>query len=688
MRLLTIVLLSINFFSCACKDNEYTRISELVSPDGKLKATLLQDKNTSKIFYTLTWKDSLLVRPSEIALDIEGSGSGKLNVRDIREFRKDTSFRPVLASKRKVISDTYAGVLVSFDQPLSLELRMYENSVAFRWIGRFSKEVVVNNETFEINTRRNDTVFFSPYKPLDGSQDDNGLVTIWKTLRGYTWHETYFETQYNKRTLADITPNTMMYCPVLLEAGAGVYLSVAESDVADYPGLVLTNFARDGLRARFAPFPLQEELPSDPSVYTRLTHVTKEADFIARTSGERAFPWRIMLVSDRASDIAASDIVAKLATPPNVGEDYSWIRPGQITDEWLVNVNLFGVSFKAGKNTASYKYYIDFASKFGIENIMLDEGWYINGDIANLNRDINLDSVCAYARSKNVGVGLWFNAAVLDSHLEENLERFSKMGVKIVLADFFNRNDQKAMNFYVKLAKACAKYKMMLNLHSAPAPAGFEITYPNAINREGVLGSEWNGWSKLVTPDHNLTIPFTRMVSGSLDYEPGLLDNSNLEEYRNVPGKPMSLGTRCHQLGMYIVYDAPLQYFVGNPSQGIREPDYMHFLGAIPTTWDETLVLAGEPGEYIVTARLQQGPDSVWYIGAMNNWTARDLKIDITKLGLDNYKVSGIVDGKNSDSYPSDYEIINKDSVKSQLLEIHLGKGGGGVWRLEKASGR
>jgi alpha-glucosidase len=311
---------------------------------------------------------------------------------------------------------------------------------------------------------------------------------------------------------------------------------------------------------------------------------------------------------------------------------------------------------------------------------MVDEGWYLNGNQKKLNKNLNLDSIISYANSKGIGVGLWFNAMVLEENLEETLKKYANKGIKIIMIDFINRNDQKAMNFYAKMAEACARHKLMLNIHSAPAPAGFEITYPNAISREGVMGSEWNGWSSFITPNHDLTIPFTRMFSGSLDYEPGLLDNSTENGFRNIDGRPMSQGTRAHQIAMYLIYDSPLQYFVGNPSQGYKEPEMMKFIGNIPTTWDETIVLDGKPSEYIVTARQKNG---VWYIGAMSNWTERTIRIDLSKLELKEYKLTGIIDGINSNKYASDYKVISMEGDAKEKMTIQIRKGGGGVWRLE-----
>jgi alpha-glucosidase len=495
-------------------------------------------------------------------------------------------------------------------------------------------------------------------------------------------YESHFETQYLSSKISESLKNTFYFAPVLIQSQNGKYLVIAESDVIDYPGMILQRSSKNGINAHFSPYPIKEETPIDTISYFKLKSVTQFANYIAKTKGQRNFPWRVIAVTDKPASIPASDLILKLASPSVIKGDLSWIKPGQITDEWLVNVNLFNVPFKAGKNTASYKYYIDFAKEFGLEYIMVDEGWYLNGNLKKLNKDLNLGSVISYAKAKGIGMGLWFNAALLEEHLEETLHFYAAKGIKIIMIDFINRNDQKAMNFYAKMAEACARHKLMLNIHSAPAPAGFEITYPNAISREGVMGSEWNGWSSFITPNHNLTIPFTRMFSGSLDYEPGLLDNSTENGFRNIDGRPMSRGTRSHQIAMYIVYDSPLQYFVGNPSQGYMEPEMMKFIGNIPTTWDETIVLKGKPGEYIITARLKDG---IWYIGAMNNWTERIVSVDLSKLGFKKYHLTGIVDGINSNHYAADYDLLDKQGDTKQKFILHLRKGGGGVWRFESS---
>ncbi len=669
----------------SCQQESSEKIIDLASPNKKIQFKLFAEKGKSSLQYSIAWNDTLLLDKSIIELDLEGEEFDKLTIKKIQRIKKDRLISPVISSKRKTFRDHYNAILIHFEQPLALEIRMYDEGLSYRWIGKSNHQLIVLEEKLEVNPIGDAQIFYAPYhQEIKAISLMNYLVMQIDRIRDFfkvgKKYESHFETQYRTSKISESPKNTFFFAPTLIQSKNGKYLVIAESDVIDYPGMILQKSSKNGIITRFSPYPLEEQIPNDTINYSKLKSVTKFAKYIAITKGKRNFPWRVISVTDNPATIPASDLILKLASPSVIKGDLSWIKPGQITDEWLVNRNLYNVSFKAGKNTATYQYYIDFAKEFGLEYIMVDEGWYLNGHLKKLNKDLNVDSIIAYAKTKGIGVGLWFNAVALDENLEETLRLYSSKGVKIIMIDFINRNDQKATNFYAKMAAACARYKIMLNIHSAPAPAGFEITYPNAISREGVMGSEWNGWSSFITPNHNLTIPFTRMFSGALDYEPGLLDNSTENGFRNIDGRPMSQGTRAHQIAMYVIYDSPLQYFVGNPSQAYMEPEMMKFIGNIPTTWDETIVLRGKPGEYIVTARLK---DRIWYIGAMNNWTERIVSIDLSKLGFKNYQLKGIADGINSNHYASDYKFISMMGDTKQKYTIHLRKGGGGVWRFQ-----
>jgi alpha-glucosidase len=670
-------------FSCQTKKPQNT--IELVSPNNKIKFELISDHVNPALHYTIRWNDTLIIDRSKIALDLEGGEFDQLTIKEIHRIKKDSLFSPVIASKRTTFRDRYNAIRIDFKEPIGLEIRMYDEGLSYRWIGKSTRKLKVNKEEFEVNPLDDVQIYYAPYLQYKEAFTVTNFIKkqieFFKNLfRIENKYETFFETQYQSHKISESPTNTSYFAPALLHSRNGKYMVIGESDVIDYPGMILEKSSNNGIKSNFSPYPLEEKIPSDTINYYKLKSVTKFADYIALTNGKRNFPWRVIHITENPATIPASDLILKLASPSAIKGDLSWIKPGQITDEWLTNMNLFNVSFKAGKNTASYKYYVDFVKKFGLEYIMIDEGWYQHGNLRKLNKELNLDAVINYASKKNIGIGLWFNASVLDENLEETLKNYAAKGVKIILVDFINRNDQKAMNFYSKLAEACARHKLMLNIHSAPAPAGFEITYPNAITREGVMGSEWNGWSYFVTPNHDLTIPFTRMFSGSLDYEPGLLENSTENGFKNIEGRPMSQGTRAHQIAMYLIYDNPLQYFVGNPSQGYLEPKLMKFVGDLPTTWDETIVLEGKPAEYIVTARLKNG---TWYLGAMNNWSAREIRIDLSKLGIKRYKLTGISDGLNSNQYASDYQFIDRQGDVKDKFVLKLSKGGGGVWRFE-----
>ena len=667
----------------SCQTTTPDKILEIASPDKLLKLELFREENSKNIYYTLHRGDSLWVALSPIGMEVEEFPSLSFQTINMDFFERDSLISPLIAAKRSSFRDHFSGVKIDFEGPLDLEVRMYDEGASFRWIGSATDSIRVKKETFEVNPVGPSELFYAPYEQVIPDYWKAYLRRIQERIVGlfdvsYPY-ENHFETQYQRKNLPDIADWELLYAPALLHTESNQYLLVAESDVRDYPGMILQTSSSNGIKTSFAPYPLEEVIPVDTLIYSRLRKVSKIGDFIAKTSGTRTFPWRIIVATEDPKVLPSTDLVQKLASPSEIKGDLSWIKPGQITDEWLVNANLFNVPFKAGKNTDTYIYYIDFVKEFGLEYIMVDEGWYRNGDLTKLNPDIDLKKIAAYAQEKGIGLGLWFNATDLDLSLDETLSYYSKLGVKVVLVDFINRNDQKAMNFYEKLAFACAKYQVMLNLHSAPTPAGFEITFPNAITREGVMGTEWNGWTNFVTPSHNLTIPFTRMASGSLDYEPGLLENSNEESFRNTWGRPMSLGTRAHQLAMYVIYDNPLQYFIGNPSQARKEPEFMTFLGSMPTTWDETIILEGKPGEYIVTARLKDG---IWYLGAMTDWTERELNVDLSPLGINYFDLEGIIDGVNANEYASDYQWLRSSANSNQQLTLRLAKGGGAVIKI------
>ena len=366
---------------------------------------------------------------------------------------------------------------------------------------------------------------------------------------------------------------------------------------------------------------------------------------------------------------------------PSTIKNTDWIHPGKCTDEWIIDINLFDVPFRAGINTESYKYYIDFAKRFGFDRIMMDAGWSDVNDLFKINPQLNMDTIAAYARSRGIGLSLWTLSMTLNRQLDSALRQFNRWGVDFIMTDFIDRDDQKTVNFYKKIAEACARAKIMIMFHGAYPPKGFNRTYPNNITREGVLGSEYNAWSDKPAAAHNCTIPFTRMLAGPLDYEPGLLDNATPKMFRPIWGKVMSQTTRCQQLAMFIVYDNPMQIFSGNPSQGYREPEFMELLGSFPTVWDTTIIIQAEVAQHIITARRNKND---WFIGGMSGEKSYDCDIDFSFLSAGQYKATICRDGINADRNAMDYIIETTDLGAGSKMHIHLAPAGGFVIRLIK----
>jgi alpha-glucosidase len=465
-----------------------------------------------------------------------------------------------------------------------------------------------------------------------------------------------------------------MFSPILIER-SDCKLLITESDLLDYPGMFVNGTATPKLKGLFAPYPMREEVKGGGF---RQWVVVQRENYIARVAGTRTFPWRVIGIAERDGDLLLNDLVYRLASPAKQ-KDWSWIRPGMSTEEWICASNLRSVDFVSGFNTATYKYYIDFASAFGMPYVMLDAGWSENEDLFKITPGLDLRELATYAKSKNVGLILWTLSMTLDKQLEPALDFFSELGIKAVMTDFMDRDDQKMVQFYQRVAEATAHRKIMVFFHGAFKSAGFERTYPHCITREATLGSEYNIWSDKANPDHDLLLPFIRMASGVMDYEPGFYDNATKAQFRPIAEKVMSQGTRTHQLAMFVVYESPLQMFSGNPSDAWKEPEYTQFLTSLPTTWDNTHVFEAALGRHLLIGR-QKGND--WYIGAMNNWEPKEYLLPLNFLTEGDYELTICQDGPNAARNALDYQLVKKTVSRNDKLNIHLAPGGGYVGRL------
>ena len=652
LRMLLFVLLALHF--------QLSAQQELISPDRKIKITVnLQ----STLSYTVSHDDKVIILPSPIDLLVAGKGSLATDLRIQKIVRRaiaDSIISPV-PEKRRVIPDEYNELEIRFKKPFSLVFRAYNDGIAYRIKTHFKDSLIIENETAAINFPTGRKLYFPEVE---------------KRADADSFH-TSFESVYQYRPMDSILPASLFFNPILAVPASGPKILFTESDLEDYPGMFHRGTGSNSIQGCFAPYPLKETM--NESEFPQLL-VTERAGYIAFTKGTRVYPWRVFAIAATDAALPGNDIVYRLGSPSRI-KDPSWINPGKGTDEWIIGINLFNIPFKAGINTATYKYYIDFAKKFGLDRIMLDAGWSDYKDLFKINPHLDMEELSAYAKNNNIKLSMWTLALTLDRQLDSALKQFKKWGVDYIMTDFMDRDDQKMVNFYFRITEACAKNNMMIMFHGAFKPAGFTRTYPNALTREGVLGSEFNIWSNKADPGHDLLLPFIRMVGGPMDYEPGLLDNATKQQFRPISEKVMSMGTRCHQLAMFVVYDNPMQIFSGNPSQGLMEPAFMKILGGIPSTWDETIILDGTVGEYIITAR-RKGND--WYIAGMTNWDQRTLKADLSFLPSGEYKFEQCMDGINANRYPSDYKISTGTLNNNDIIELTMANGGGYFIHLKK----
>jgi alpha-glucosidase len=632
-------------------------IKDIYSPDKKIRVHIDISKG---VFYSVLYEGQTLLRPSQIALHVAGLANN-LSVKQVLTRSVNEVITSPVPEKRKHIPDVYNEITIRFRRPFSLTFRVYNDGVAYRFATHVKDTLTIDAETAEFNFPE----AFPVYYP-----------EVVKREQVDSFH-TSFEEPYQYKPLDSLRANNLCFTPVLVAVPNGPRIAITESDLEDYPGMFLTGSGDRSLHAKFAPYPLEEKATNGE--FPQLI-VTKRANFLAKTSGNRTYPWRVLLIAATDNELPFNDLVYRLA-PPSRLPDVSWINPGKGTDEWIIGINLFNVPFKSGINTSTYKYYIDFAKRFGFSRIMMDAGWSDYKDLFKINPALNMEEIATYAKANNIKLSMWTLAMTLDRQLAPALQQFSKWGVDFIMTDFMDRDDQLTVNFYHRIAAACAKHHIMIMFHGAFKPAGFNRTWPHAVTREGVLGSEYNIWSNKATPEHDLLLPFIRMVSGPMDYEPGILDNATQKTFRPIGDKVMSQGTRCHQGAMFIVYDSPIQIFSGNPSQGLMEPAFMELLGSIPTVWDTTLVITAALGDFIVTARKK---NEEWFIGGMTDWSPRDLNIPLTFLDDGAYEATICEDGINADRYPSDYRIDTRALGNKDTLSIHMAPGGGYMARLRK----
>jgi alpha-glucosidase len=646
MRKVLFLCVSIVLSTCYTSAKDYT----VSSPDGKISLTV----NAGNV---IKWSASIdgkeLFNSTKIALSL---ANGKIlgeneKVKKAVFSKINEVVRPVVPNKRSEITDNCNVLVISFNSGFSLQFRAYNDGIAYRFETFLKEDITVKQE-------------ISDFQFPAGSHSWYPIETSFMSHNERTFIYSSLDTIVNKH-LASL--------PTLFQVN-GVNILITESDIEDYPGMWLVGAGSGKIKGIWSQYPDKELLNGDRNLL-----ITSFKDYLARTKGTRTFPWRAFVIAATDVQLIESDMVFKLA-PPNKIEDTKWIKPGQVAWDWWNANNIYGVDFKSGINNDTYKYYIDFASKNGIEYIILDEGWYkIGGSVLESVPDINVPELCKYAESKHVGVILWVVWKTFWDDIDEAVALYEKWGVKGVKVDFMQRDDQKVVNFYRESAMKTAQHHLLIDYHGAFKPDGLNRTWPNALTREGVKGMENDKWSKDINPDHDVTIPFTRMVAGSMDYTPGSMINMDSTNFIPKFTRPESQGTRAHQVALYVIYESPLQMLSDCPSNYIKEQETTDFIVNIPVVWDDIKGISGKVGDYLLLAR-RSGKE--WFVGALTDWTSRDMDLDLSFLAPGEYTMEIFQDGINADKYASDYKHLKTNVKSGDKLKIHLAPGGGYAARI------
>jgi len=628
---------------------EYT----LESPSGRLNVKVTVEEN---IHYSVFLSDKEIISPSPISMTLEDKVLGQdARVRRDKITSVDEMIVPTVQRKYAEIPDAYNQLTLNF-RGYNLLFRVYDEGVAYRWEVTEDGPLKVMDEL---------ATFTFPADFMIWFPEEESMFTHQERL-------------YEEVKLSEISSDRFASTGLLVDAGNNVKVYISESDlISDYAGMFLKGSADNPHRlvGKYAGVVLEEERLTDRDVKP-----VKYADYIADLEGPKSFPWRVMIISDEDRQLVQSEMIYKLA-PENVIENTDWIKPGKVAWDWWNALNVYGVDFESGVNNETYKYYIDFAAEYNLDYIILDEGWYHLDDIMHVVDEIDVKELVDYGEEKGVEVILWVVWKALDDKLTEALDQFEEWGVKGIKIDFMQRDDQWMVNFYEKIARECAEREMLVDYHGAYKPVGLDRKYPNVISYEGLKGMENCKWSDQPDPEHNLTLPFIRMVAGPMDYTPGAMINKNKENFRDVFTEPMSPGTRCHQLGMYVVFESPLQMLSDNPSNYYREPECMEFLEAVPSVWDDTKVLEAKVSDYILMARRS---GDTWFVGAMTDWSPREMELDLGFLPEGNYKMEVWKDGINASKHAADFAQEEMSVTNGSKVTIEMAPGGGWVGIITK----
>jgi alpha-glucosidase len=635
---------------------------KITSPDKSIE---LKVEVANKVTWSVTKNNTNVLIPSTIGLKLmngpilgDNEKVEKCSIKNHSEIIKASIY------KKSNIKNEYDEMIISFIKGWKLICRAYDDGVAYRIVLNKKGDYIVSKEYADFNFDKNYTAFV-------------GYVNNTKGGDGQFCNS--FETYYNQIKLSEYDKEKLALSPVLVSLDNGIKAVIAEADLDNYPGMYIGAGNKDNsFSAYFANYPTAFKPAGDVE---RNYFPTKRADYIAKLNGRCSLPWRCVAISSDDKELANSDLVYKLTTGPNI-KDTDWIVPGKAAWDWWADWNIIHVDFKAGINTETYLYYIDFASKYKLDYIIIDEGWSTNSnDISGLKPNFDLQKIVDYGKQKNVGVILWATWRGITNNIDWNVKHYAQMGVKGFKVDFFDRDDQVMVKSACEIAKKCAENHLILDYHGFYKPSGINVKYPNILSCEGVRGMENSKWSTYDAPAYDVTIPYIRMLGGPMDYTPGSVNNATKGNFRGIGSQPMSMGTRTHQMAMYTVFESYIQTLADTPSNYMKEPECTEYMASVPTAFDETVALDGKVGEYIAMAKRK---GDTWYVGAMTNWNSRDIVIDFSFLPSGEYTAECFIDGLNANHNANDYKKLTFDISTSQHKTFSMASGGGIAMKIYK----
>jgi len=636
--------------ACAALSAAAWAQTSVKSPDGAIEMSVSTPGGQLK--YSVTYRGKPVIADAALGVQLAGQtvpGPGA-RIAAAREGTVDETYT-MPHGKSNPVRNYCKTLALDIDgaAPLTIEARAYNDGVAFRYSLRGAGEIHIVNEKTEFRMAKDATAY-----PL--------------ILDGF---QTPYEDGYQTMPLSGIHTSSLVALPLLMELPGTAWVAVTEADIENYAGMYLQHSGSDArvLAAKLSPWP-------------------DDANLAVLARGPVHSPWRVIMIADQPGRLIESNIVINL-NPPSAIADVSWIKPGKTSWDWWSGSYAEGVDFKPGMNTATMEHYIDFSSASGFPYMLIDAGWAKPGsgpsnsgsDLTQTSPEIDMPAILAHAKAKNVRVWLWAHWADINRQMDDAFPLFEKWGVAGVKIDFMNRDDQWMVNYYHRVVEKAAQYHLMIDFHGAYKPDGMRRTWPNLITREGVMGLEYSKWSARITPDHNVMLPFTRMLAGPMDYTPGGFNNATRAEFEPRMTQPMVMGTRAHELALYVVFESGFQMVSDYPEAYQGQKDF-DFIRAVPNVWDETHVAAGRPGEYVSIAR-RRGRE--WYLGSITGWRAKELEIPLEFLGKGDFIAEIYADAADADANPKHTVREEKRVNAGTVLRVKMAPGGGQAVRIRPA---